>query len=68
MWVSFVFVLFLSLGDFLKQNEENKRKNKRAALKAQMDLEEARKTAQEQQRNNNASLQGQEGESFEFKY
>lgn len=68
MWVSFVFVLFLSLGDFFKQNEENKRKNKRAALKAQMDLEEARKTAQEQQRNNNASLQGQEGESFEFKY
>lgn len=68
MWVSFVFVLFLSLGDFFKQNEENKRKNKRAALKAQMDLEEARKTAQEQQRNNNASVQDQEGESFEFKY
>uniref|UniRef100_A0AAX7TTP7 Transmembrane channel-like protein n=1 Tax=Astatotilapia calliptera TaxID=8154 RepID=A0AAX7TTP7_ASTCA len=50
------------------QNEENKRKNKRAALKAQMDLEEARKTAQEQQRNNNASVQDQEGESFDFKY
>ncbi|XP_030592805.1 transmembrane channel-like protein 1 isoform X2 [Archocentrus centrarchus] len=43
------------------QNEENKKKNKQAALKAQMDLE-ARQTAQaaEQQRNNNASLQDQE--------
>nr|XP_024660195.1 transmembrane channel-like protein 1 [Maylandia zebra] len=45
------------------QNEENKRKNKRAALKAQMDLEEARKTAQEQQRNNNASVQDQEDDT-----
>uniref|UniRef100_A0A669E0B2 Transmembrane channel-like protein n=1 Tax=Oreochromis niloticus TaxID=8128 RepID=A0A669E0B2_ORENI len=46
------------------QNEENKRKNKRAALKAQMDLEEARMTAQEQQRNNNASVQDQESGSL----
>ncbi|XP_068995165.1 transmembrane channel-like protein 1 [Embiotoca jacksoni] len=40
------------------QNEENKKKNKQAALKAQMDLEEARKSASqaaEQQKNNNAS-------------
>ncbi|XP_026177763.1 transmembrane channel-like protein 1 [Mastacembelus armatus] len=45
------------------QNEENKKKNKRAALKAQMDLEEARKAASqaaEQQKNNNASLPEQE--------
>uniref|UniRef100_A0AAQ5ZHW8 Transmembrane channel-like protein n=1 Tax=Amphiprion ocellaris TaxID=80972 RepID=A0AAQ5ZHW8_AMPOC len=52
------------------QNEENKKKNKRAALKAQMDLEEARKAASqaaEEQKNNNASLQGQEGETLEFK-
>ncbi|KAM4616827.1 transmembrane channel-like protein 1 [Polymixia lowei] len=44
------------------QNEENKKKNKLAALKAAMDLEEARKTesqATEQQRNNNASQQSQ---------
>lgn len=41
-----------------KQNEENKKKNKLAALKAQMDLEEARKAASpsaEHQKNNNAS-------------
>ncbi|XP_047448365.1 transmembrane channel-like protein 1 [Mugil cephalus] len=47
------------------QNEENKKKNKRAALKAQMDLEEARKAAaqsSEQQKNNNASLQGRESD------
>ncbi|KAK5909915.1 hypothetical protein CesoFtcFv8_003803 [Champsocephalus esox] len=40
------------------QNEENKKKNKLAALKAQMDLEEARKAASpsaEHQKNNNAS-------------
>ncbi|XP_030273281.1 transmembrane channel-like protein 1 isoform X3 [Sparus aurata] len=43
------------------QNEENKKKNKRAALKAQMDLEEARKAA-EQQQNNKASLQDQEAD------
>lgn len=51
-----------------KQNEENKKKNKRAALKAQMDLEEARQGAHaaEQQRNNNASMQHQEGETNEF--
>ncbi|KAM4579490.1 transmembrane channel-like protein 1 [Fundulus diaphanus] len=45
------------------QNEENKKKNKQAALKAQMDLEEARKSASqavEHQRNNNASVQRQE--------
>ncbi|XP_074526404.1 transmembrane channel-like protein 1 [Halichoeres trimaculatus] len=45
------------------QNEENKKKNKRAALKAQMDLEEARKSASqtsEQQKNNNASMKNQE--------
>uniref|UniRef100_A0A3Q2DQ18 Transmembrane channel-like protein n=1 Tax=Cyprinodon variegatus TaxID=28743 RepID=A0A3Q2DQ18_CYPVA len=47
------------------QNEENKKKNKQAALKAQMDLEEAKKSASEAmepQRNNNASVQRQEGE------
>ncbi|KAM3610302.1 uncharacterized protein V6R79_002017 [Siganus canaliculatus] len=45
------------------QNEENKKKNKRAALKAQMDLEEARKAA-EQQKNDDASLeQDEEGEA-----
>uniref|UniRef100_A0A8C8DVW5 Transmembrane channel-like protein n=1 Tax=Oryzias sinensis TaxID=183150 RepID=A0A8C8DVW5_9TELE len=47
------------------QNEENKKKNKKAAQKALMDLEEARKVALESaghQRNNNASFQGQEGE------
>ncbi|GAA6220915.1 transmembrane channel-like protein 1 [Lates japonicus] len=44
------------------QNEENKKKNKRAALKAQMDLEEARKAASQaaEQQNNNASLQEEE--------
>uniref|UniRef100_UPI0037E71C48 transmembrane channel-like protein 1 n=1 Tax=Semicossyphus pulcher TaxID=241346 RepID=UPI0037E71C48 len=50
------------------QNEENKKKNKRAALKAQMDLEEARKAASqtpEQQRNNNASLKDQEADEEE---
>ncbi|XP_023151666.2 transmembrane channel-like protein 1 [Amphiprion ocellaris] len=50
------------------QNEENKKKNKRAALKAQMDLEEARKAASqaaEEQKNNNASLQGQEADEEE---
>lgn len=47
-----------------QQNEENKRKNKQAALKAQMDLEEARKTASEQQ--NKHSLQVQEGEKHKF--
>ncbi|KAM3610301.1 uncharacterized protein V6R79_002017 [Siganus canaliculatus] len=41
------------------QNEENKKKNKRAALKAQMDLEEARKAA-EQQKNDDASLEQDE--------
>ncbi|XP_029019084.2 transmembrane channel-like protein 1, partial [Betta splendens] len=42
------------------QNEENKKKSKRAALKAQLDLEEARKAASqntEQQKNNSGSLQ-----------
>ncbi|KAG5281154.1 hypothetical protein AALO_G00068010 [Alosa alosa] len=42
------------------QNEENKKKNKRAALKAATELEEARNTLQEQQSqsNNNASNRG----------
>ncbi|XP_045891018.1 transmembrane channel-like protein 1 [Micropterus dolomieu] len=48
------------------QNEENKKKNKQAALKAQMDLEEARQAtssqAEQQQKNNNASRQDQEDE------
>lgn len=44
---------------FFKQNEESKKKNKQAALKAQMDREEAIKVASEQQ--NNPSLQDQEG-------
>ncbi|TMS03648.1 Transmembrane channel-like protein 1 [Larimichthys crocea] len=50
------------------QNEENKKKNKRAALKAQMDLEEARKAASqttEQQNNNNASPQDHEADEEE---
>ncbi|XP_070760156.1 transmembrane channel-like protein 1 [Enoplosus armatus] len=51
------------------QNEENKKKNKQAALKAQMDLEEARKAASsqsaEQQKNNNASLEDQEADGEE---
>ncbi|KAI3371891.1 hypothetical protein L3Q82_006771 [Scortum barcoo] len=50
------------------QNEENKKKNKRAALKAQMDLEEARKAASqaaEQQKNNDASLQDREADGEE---
>ncbi|XP_029295914.1 transmembrane channel-like protein 1 [Cottoperca gobio] len=45
------------------QNEENKKKNKLAALKAQTDLEEARKTASqsaELHKNNSASRQDQE--------
>ncbi|XP_040010651.1 transmembrane channel-like protein 1 [Xiphias gladius] len=44
------------------QNEENKKKNKRAALKAQMDLDEARKETSQaaEQQNNNVSLQDQE--------
>lgn len=49
----------------LKQNEENKKKNKQAALKAAMDLEEARKVATEAaetQKDNNASLQDYSGE------
>lgn len=44
---------------FFKQNEESKKKNKQAALKAQMDREESIKVASEQQ--NNPSLQDQEG-------
>lgn len=46
-----------------KQIEENKKKNKQAALKAQMDLEEARKAASKtvEQQNNNASMHDQEG-------
>ncbi|KAM9360689.1 transmembrane channel-like protein 1 [Symphorus nematophorus] len=50
------------------QNEENKKKNKRAALKAQMDLEEARKSASqtpEQQQNNNTSLQDKDADEEE---
>uniref|UniRef100_UPI001ED825DD transmembrane channel-like protein 1 n=1 Tax=Scatophagus argus TaxID=75038 RepID=UPI001ED825DD len=50
------------------QNEENKKKNKRAALKAQMDLEEARKAASqtaEQQKKNDTSLQDQEADEDE---
>ncbi|XP_056232759.1 transmembrane channel-like protein 1 [Seriola aureovittata] len=49
------------------QNEENKKKNKRAALKAQMDLEEARKAASQDagQQNNDASLQDQETDEEE---
>lgn len=48
---------------YCKQNEENKKKNKQAALKAQMDLEEARKAASQTavQQNNNASMHDQEG-------
>ncbi|XP_077377690.1 transmembrane channel-like protein 1 [Festucalex cinctus] len=45
------------------QNEENKRKNKQAALKAAMDLEEARKAASEatdKQKNNKPLLQHHE--------
>ncbi|KAM9858168.1 transmembrane channel-like protein 1 [Aulostomus maculatus] len=45
------------------QNEENKKKNKRAALKAAMDLEEARKAASEaveQQKDNYSSYQHHE--------
>lgn len=52
-----------------KQNEENKKKSKRAALKAQLDLEEARKAASqatEQQENNNISLQNLEGRTYEW--
>lgn len=53
----------------VKQNEENKKKSKQAALKAAMDLEEARKAmtqAAEQQSNNNASPQAQKGEARDF--
>ncbi|XP_075325279.1 transmembrane channel-like protein 1 [Odontesthes bonariensis] len=48
------------------QNEENKKKNKRAALKAQMDLEEARKASQvaECHKNNNASFQSEEDDEL----
>lgn len=51
-----------------KQNEENKKKNKRAALKAQMDLDEARKETSQaaEQQNNNVSQQDQESETFQF--
>lgn len=52
---------------FVKQNEENKKKNKRAALKAQMDLEEARKEASqaaERHKDNSVSLQNREGEKM----
>lgn len=51
-----------------KQNEENKKKNKRAALKAQLELEEARKAASqttEQQKDNNTSPQDLDGENYE---
>ncbi|XP_068166010.1 transmembrane channel-like protein 1 isoform X2 [Antennarius striatus] len=46
------------------QNEDNKKKNKRAALKAQMDLEEARKAASQtaELQKNNTSPQGQDDE------
>ncbi|XP_028435011.1 transmembrane channel-like protein 1 [Perca flavescens] len=49
------------------QNEENKRKNKLAALKAQTDLEEARAATQtaERPKNNNASPQRQHAEEEE---
>lgn len=60
--MSFLMMLYMYVS--CQQNEENKRKNKQAALKAQMDLEEARKTASEQQ--NNHSLQEQEGEKHKF--
>lgn len=74
-WNELIFLQsVLSCSNFLsvpfKQNEENKKKNKQAALKAQMDLEEARQAtssqAEQQQKNNNASRQDQEGETFEF--
>lgn len=60
LWVdwSSVLIIFVSY----KQNEENKKKNKQAALKAQMDLEEARKAAEQQK--NSASPRDQGGESF----
>lgn len=48
----------------LKQNEESKKKNKQAALKAQMDREEARKVASEQE--NSSLLQDEEGQSHTF--
>lgn len=59
-----IFLMMLYMCVSSQQNEENKRKNKQAALKAQMDLEEARKTASEQQ--NNHSLREQEGEKHKF--
>lgn len=58
------FLMMLYMCVSCQQNEENKRKNKQAALKAQMDLEEARKSASEQQ-NNHASRE-QEGEKHKF--
>lgn len=64
-WISFLSSALYCLCFIFKQNEENKKKNKRAALKAAMDLEEARKAASEgaeQQKNNNVSLQDHEGE------
>uniref|UniRef100_A0A665UY18 Transmembrane channel-like protein n=1 Tax=Echeneis naucrates TaxID=173247 RepID=A0A665UY18_ECHNA len=50
------------------QNEENKKKNKRAALQAQMVLEEARKVASQTagQPNNSTVLQEYESEAFYF--
>lgn len=60
--MSFLMMLYMCVP--CQQNEENKRKNKQAALKAQMDLEEARRTASEQQ--NNHSLREQGGENHEF--
>uniref|UniRef100_A0A7N6ASH8 Transmembrane channel-like protein n=1 Tax=Anabas testudineus TaxID=64144 RepID=A0A7N6ASH8_ANATE len=51
------------------QNEENKKKNKRAALKAQLELEEARKAASqttEQQKDNNASPQDLDARQSQF--
>ncbi len=70
-WTEYVFCSqsFSCLCVPFKQNEENKKKNKQAALKAQMDLEEARKgalQAAEQQKNDNASLQDHEGETVEL--
>lgn len=49
--------LFLSV---LKQNEESKKKNKQAALKAQMDREEAIEIE------NSPSLQDEEGQNHTF--
>lgn len=49
----------------LKQNEENKKKNKQAALKAQMDLEVARQSAPEQQKHNTSNEEA--GQTFNSK-